>query len=286
MRKWIKKNCKIILFVSICALIVIGPFVINLLFKLHTSTDLLVAEWNASAALSYYGTIIAAVIAIYGIFITIQYSQVSYKEDVRNRSIPFIVIEMLKTNVHKSNFGLNDSQFDVNITEGYQEYKLTDCYCILNNGKIEFRSSLTKPQKDLLDNAGMKYDTCEDLLRLCAIDYICVPFEIENVGNGSAIRMRYGINRKETNLEDREYLPTFSLKPFTPIMLHIFSEDCSVDSLNLGAYILSFYYEDIYSNSYEQHFDITIEYDKERNVPVFSIDMDHSQIFLGDKKNG
>ena len=66
-------------------------------------------------------------------------------------------------------------------------------------------------------------------------------------------------------------------------MFHIFSEDCSRDSANLGEYVLSFYYEDIYSNRYEQDFDITIEYNEEKNAPVYSVDMSHVQKFIGGK---
>ena len=47
--------------------------------------------------------------------------------------------------------------------------------------------------------------------------------------------------------------------------------------------MLSFYYEDIYSNQYEQDFDITIEYNEEKNAPVYSVDMSHVQKFIGGK---
>lgn len=277
MKNWIRKNNKIILIVL--GFVIGGPLVINWLFKLHPSINWLVAEWDASAALSYYGTIIASIIAIYGIFITIKYSQENYRDDVRNRSMPFIVIDMLKTTAHRNLFQSNNLQVDSEALEGYREYKLTDYYCILENGEITYKTGLTKDQQGLLDNGGMRWVSNANGRSLCAVDNICVPFEIENVGNGTAIRMRYGINRK--NEKEKKYLPTISLKPSNPMMLHIFSEDCSKDSLNLGEYVLSFYYEDIYSNRYEQHFDITIEFNVEKHAPVLSVDMSHIQNFLG-----
>lgn len=279
MKNWIKKSYKI-LFV-VLGFILIGPVIINSLFKLHISLDFFVAEWDASAMLSYYGTIVAAVIAIYGIFITIQYSQKSYKDDVRNRSMPFIVIDMLKTSYYRNLMKPNNTKATTALIEGYREYKLTDYYCILDKGKIEYRTSLTDSQQELLNNGGKRWVTCEDGASLQVVNVICIPFEIENVGNGTAIRMRFGINNKETSEADREYLPTLSLKPSTPIMFHIFSEDCSKKSSNLGQYILSFYYEDIYSNRYEQHFDISIKYDEEKNCPTCSVDMSHVQKYLG-----
>ena len=281
MKNWIKKSYKKLLVVL--GFILIGPVIINSLFKLHTSLDFFVAEWDASAMLSYYGTIIAAVIAIYGIFITIQYSQKSYKDDVRNRSMPFIVIDILKTSYYRNLMKPNNTEAVTEQLEGYREYKLTDYYCILDKGKIEYKTGLTKIQQDLLNNGGIGLVTCKNDVSMKAENEICIPFEIENVGNGTAIRMRYGINRKKTCDVNRRYLPVISLKQGTPIILHIFSEDCSKNSSNLGQYILSFYYEDIYSNRYEQHFDINIEYDEDKNCPTCSVDMSHVQNFLGGK---
>lgn len=279
MKEWMKKNYKILLVVM--GFVLIGPIVINSLFKLHKSLAFFVAEWDASAMLSYYGTIIAAVIAIYGIFITIQYSQKSYKDDVRDRSMPFIVIDMLKTSSYRNLMKSNNIETTTEPIEGYREYKLTDYYCILDKGKIQYKTCLTKSQQELLNKGVMNWVPRENGGTMQVTNEICIPFEIENIGNGTAIRMRYGINRKETRDADRKYLPVISLKQSTPMMLHIFSEDCSKNSLNLGQYVLLFYYEDIYSNRYEQHFDISIEYDEEKNCPVGSVDMSHVQKFLG-----
>lgn len=57
MKNWIKEHYKIILLVL--GLTIIGPLIINILFKLHPTIDFFVAEWDASATLSYYGTILA-----------------------------------------------------------------------------------------------------------------------------------------------------------------------------------------------------------------------------------
>ena len=35
------------------------PFVINILFKINATTDILVAEWSAGDALGYYGAILS-----------------------------------------------------------------------------------------------------------------------------------------------------------------------------------------------------------------------------------
>lgn len=51
------------LFALICVVILLllmgVPFVINILFKINATTDILVAEWSAGDALGYYGAILS-----------------------------------------------------------------------------------------------------------------------------------------------------------------------------------------------------------------------------------
>lgn len=57
------------------------PFLINYAFKVDCPIELFRTEWNAGDALSFYGVIIASVFTIIGVYMTIQYSQKSYKEN-------------------------------------------------------------------------------------------------------------------------------------------------------------------------------------------------------------
>ena len=192
-------------------------------------------------------------------------------------------VELSKTD-HRTTAPQNGEE-NIDKQEGYVEYKLQDYYCILDEGKIIYKTRLTKLQKELLENGGMKWIPSGNKKELVQVDKICVPMEIENVGNGTAVRLRYGLNRKNIEIKDRKYLPVISLKTFCPIVFHIFSEDCSKQSANLGDYVLSFYYEDMYSNKYQQDFDIKIMYSDEEQSPIVSVDMSHEQRFLGGSKN-
>lgn len=289
MKDWLKKNYKI--FFVVLLLILGGPIVINILFKIKSPIWFLSAEWDASAALSYYGAIIAAFLAIYGIFITVKYSQQNYREDVRNRSLPFIVVDMLRSRSIRSIFPTLETNAKEDMherkTEGYFEYKINDFYCILKNGEIEYTTGLTPAQQNLRDNRGIEWVASENKnenemqRHFC----VCIPLEIENVGNGTAIRMRIGLNRKDTLSKDRQYMQPQSMKPGVIFKFHIFSEDCSQNSKNLGKYVLSFCYEDIYLNHYEQNFDLLIAFDKKDGV-FCSIDLSHVQKFLGGESNG
>lgn len=288
MKDWLKKNYKI--FFVVLLLILGGPIVINILFKIKSPIWFLSAEWDASAALSYYGAIIAAFLAIYGIFITVQYSQQNYREDVRNRSLPFLVVEMLHSKSTQIISANSEKIAKESVKErpigGYHEYRITDFYCVLDDGNILYKNDLTKSQQNILDNFGKKPILSKVGRASERIPYVYIPLEIENVGNGSAIRMVIGLNRKETLSNDRQYMQPQSMKPGTVLKLHIFSENCSQNSKNLGKYILSFCYEDIYLNHYEQNFDLLIRFDKGESEVFYSIDLSHVQKFLGGESNG
>lgn len=288
MKDWLKKNYKI--FFVVLLLILGGPIVINILFKIKSPIWFLAAEWDASAALSYYGAIIAAFLAIYGIFITVQYSQQNYREDVRNRSLPFLVVEMLHSKstriISTNSEKIAKESVKERPIEGYHEYRITDFYCVLDDGNILYKNDLTKSQQNILDNFGKKPTPSKVGRASERIPYVYIPLEIENVGNGSAIRMVIGLNRKETLSNDRQYMQPQSMKPGTVLKLHIFSEDCSQKNKNLGKYILSFCYEDIYLNHYEQNFDLLIRFDKGESEVFYSIDLSHVQKFLGGESNG
>lgn len=58
MFNWMKKHKKLIAFITF--MIIFGiPFIIHILFKLHSNIDFFVAEWTAGELLSYYGSILA-----------------------------------------------------------------------------------------------------------------------------------------------------------------------------------------------------------------------------------
>ena len=284
MKNWMKENWKyVLLFILIFCLAI--PLLINCLFKMEAPFEFIAAEWQAADALAFYGAIIASLTAVYGVYLTIQYSQKNYQEDVRNRTLPFIVIDTLKTKSHMNLFKSGTKESDEEV-EGYVEYRAMNYYCILKDGRIEYKTRLSKTEQQLLDNGGMRWESRPNGAAMVVVDDIMVPMDIENVGNGAAIRFRYGLNRQDTPEKEKKYLPAISLKMGQIIRFHIFSDDCGKESKNLGAYVLSFYYDDIYSNKYKQEFSITIEYSDEKAAPLVSIDMSHKQEFLGGRENG
>ena len=280
MKKWLRDNWKSLIIVVIITVVVI-PLFINILFKVDFGIELLRAEWDSGDALAFYGVLLAAILAVYGVYLSINYSNKNYRDDLRNQVLPFFAVNNLKTKSKKNwlspseNKKVTSQDSDI---DGYTEYKITDYCFVLNEGKIDVQDGLSDKQKELLDNGGFKWVGNGGVIMCVASDHVCHPMEIENVGNGTALSFRIGLNRKEIPEKERLFAYAIPVKVGEKIMVHIFSEDCGENSKNLGDYILDMHYKDICGNEYCQQHDINIDYSNERNCPVISILFEEKQL--------
>ena len=280
MKKWIKSNWKRFSVFGIVGFVGV-PMLINTLFKVDFGLELFRAEWEAGDVLSFYGMILASVLTVYGVYLSIDYSKKNYRDDLRNQVLPFFSIYNLKTKSKRNWRFPNNSNVITGeklSIEGYQEYKIKDYCYILENGKIDIRDGLSDKQKDLLDNSGLRWLINDGSAACEALNPMCHPMEMENVGNGPAISFRIGFNRKNTPEIEKMYAYPIPIKVGEKIMVHIFSEDCGKNSANLGDYILDMYYKDIYGNEYAQKHDVSIEYSDEFESPMISILYEEKQI--------
>lgn len=253
----------IILFILLFFIIII-PTCINLAFKYNSGIIILQAEWDASDALNFYGGILAAGLGIYGVFLSIQYAQKNYRDDLKNQVLPYLVVTQLR-GLSRYNALADGADIKTNAKNGpeenkaadplYEEYKLTKVYYIIEPNGIKNYIDLPPRYKPILERAGASWETVANgCYILQKRPYISFPAEIENVGNGTAIYARIGFNKKE---DTPKYLPPIQLKPNETFYIHIFS---SLPLENVqGQYTLSIIYQDIYLNKYEQNFPFTAE---------------------------
>ena len=285
--KKISIKCEILKKVGIILLTAFGvfvviPFIINCLFKFDWNNEFLRVEWGAGDALSFYGSIIASFSTIIGIFLTIRYSQENYKEDVRNRVLPFISFDELtvesKFYVFES-FSKAQSRDDESRDESehikYREYISKSYYCIIKDKEITYQRNLNKEDKDLIQRLGLKMETTNNSSMLLQENYLYMPIQIMNVGNGIAVNFRYGLNRAETKIKDRLFVPPILFGKNDVCYVYFFAKNYTKEIC--GKYILSFVYEDIYKNKYIQDFKFNIVYDKSIKKERFGINMDNTQ---------
>lgn len=85
-----------ILFIVI-VLSVLGVLATHVLFKMPAVNSWLIPEWSAGDALTYVGTILAALIAAGGIYITLQDNRNENAEQQRKAVLPLVGITILGT---------------------------------------------------------------------------------------------------------------------------------------------------------------------------------------------
>ena len=74
-------------------ILVVGvPFIINECYKKNAGY---ITVWNAADLLSYYGTIVAAGIGIVGVYFTVYIANKNYRDDAKNRILPYIAINVI-----------------------------------------------------------------------------------------------------------------------------------------------------------------------------------------------
>lgn len=175
-------------------LLIIGvPIVINELYKKNSGY---MTIWSAADVLSYYGMIIAAFIGVAGVYFTVYISTKQYREDARNRILPIIAVNGITQNQPELLFSELNNAFST------QEDLLdqADGWLFFSINKKNI-AVLRKPKKDdlvmILESTVIrKRGTTDDRMYVRDSENVCLPLEIENVGNGIAKRLSVGLCKK------------------------------------------------------------------------------------------
>lgn len=264
--KTIKKVGKVLLWVTaVIFFVVIVPILINEAYKRGPGY---VTMWGAKEVLSYYGSILASVGAVLGVYFSIRAAHKNYQEDVRARVLPFIAVTHFerKANVDyvallgEPVLGKTETRDQNSKAVSYEEYKLDKFYFIISADGIEIKTALNKFQQEIVSQLGhICVTTAKGTHALQRVSYYSLPIEIENVGNGTAVALCIGFNKTSNEKDKYKYIHSMMLKQGQTMYIHIFSTE-AFDIVG-GEYMLEFYYEDIYKNKYVQQFQICLGQD-------------------------
>lgn len=267
------------------------PFLINVAFKIKAPCSWLVAEWTAGDALSLFAAISAALLAIYGISITIRHSTLESVENLRNQVRPFIVIDFLKSKP-KIKKWLSESITEIEVepeNDQYEEYSLKSFYFVFSershsNDYIEIKRRLKPEQIAVIKNGGIiSSPVAEGVIATRNIPYLYLKLILENVGNGAAVQTSVGINSVST--KEKLYAEPVPLKIGDTIEIGLYAEEVHQDSPFLGAYELEITYYDILGNRYKQNHELTISYDQEFEKPKGTISVTQRQELIEGRAN-
>lgn len=238
--------------------LIIGvPFQINECYKAGGY----ITKWNAADVLSYYGTIIAAIIGIVGVYLTVHISNKNYRDDARSRVLPFIAVNVL--NVKQPDpflEGLGTESYsdmgnDPVILDSISGKNRNHMFFIIDGkSKIRVVDSLTDIEAQKVKETEVIWRRGNDgTLYQRDSEVISMPFMLENIGNGAAKSLRMGLSYAN----DKIFFKTeIILKQNEKFYVHIFSEK-DFNKIK-GNYTFFIYYEDISGNQYEQVFPIQI----------------------------
>ncbi len=230
------------------------------------------AEWSAGDVLQYYGTVLAAVGAAIGVYITVKTSIQSYRDDEINRVLPYIVIsQQVETSNYNLSYDLlgkakidkNDNMNDIATTVEdleplyYEKRPFERAVVTINNKGIRYALDLSEEQIELLKHKGFGWEKANIGEVLKQRKYVSLPIKIENVGNGTAVNFRLGINRAN---DEKKYLSPIALNVGQIFELHVIIEDLPSEEIH---YVLSMIYHDIFDNHYKQEFKLIL---KEKEV--------------------
>lgn len=215
--------------------------------------------------MSYFGAIIGAICTVIGVFFSIQYAQKSYKEDIKKRVLPYMVITPLRWNVMYDPFeDLQDINSKQNELHGnYNEYELKKVFIVIENGEALLKESLSKEQQSLLHSRGIKKESIAKGVECfihCPLN--TQPMIIENVGNGTAVHFTVRVSNKNGEIE-KSMIP-INLNVSQSFGLHLYCNNYEMGDKNCGVYQLELCYDNIYGNSYMQKYDFEIGIDTEK----------------------
>ena len=275
---WNKKQWKSIVILFI-ALVICVPFFINVFFKIRDPFEIFVAEWSPGDALSFYAAITSAILAIFGISLTIQSSRKELQENIRNSMLPFIIIDFLETKTKQRDLFSNEVTEELSDPEtaNYIESPLKEIVFVIAQEKVIPNHYLSGHQRTIIENGGKRNVQIGKGLTITVHDmYVYVPLILENVGSGAAVSMRIGLNRVDSD-SVRKYVKPIPLKVGDAIRVAIYSEDLKDDSTELGNYELEIFYYDIYGNRYRQSNLIQLCFEANKKFPYLRIETMQSQ---------
>jgi hypothetical protein len=220
------KKYRVICIITLVCSVIIIPAIINLLFKWHTNSAILWAEWDAGDVLTFYGEVLAAIATIVVVVLTINFT-VNNQRIERKLSI--------KPHLESTTKSLAMD------TETLQEVRPGNVSYISIGETISYHFEYQSiPGSEFHDNTAQLFTELNESRRMIVIGY-----ELSNVGAGNALNINFTINGKS-------FMPKFAVTDKkTKRFILVFNSELITNHSSLVK--LHFSYSDVASlGHYEQ----------------------------------
>lgn len=240
MTKKILKISGIVL--TLILLIFVVPILINESYKRETGYLTL---WSANDVLSYYGTLLACIGGVLGVFFTVKYSQKQYREDARQRIMPFVATDFLLNKSCYKDFAEKHNQYSIEDKNEYDHFVIT----YSNDKGVQYPIFLSEEECSLLDNNGhFEVEDKKNGITLYGFKIICfIPCVLKNVGTGVALKTTFGLYKLNNGcysekIDDRKASKPFVLDKGDRIHVGLYFD--LDDEESLGTYKFDIMYSD------------------------------------------
>lgn len=229
--------------------LIVIPLLIHMAFKIPAVSSFFVSVWSAGDVLGFYGVLLGAAATVGGVFLTIQYTQQNYNQDIINRSLPYITLTAMKRN-----------RFAPDNVQENNTFESVGCYYfVIEKQKVTVVSELNQRQKKLMARNGFyEKELASGIVATVSTNLLCQPIEVSNVGNGAATVFSVGLYIPPYSKDNNPkcFSLARSLRTDEKIQIVIYNENN--DDSNVGNYDLCISYYDIFGNQYEQLFKYSI----------------------------
>lgn len=251
------------------------PLCINWLYEQPAPAQFFSVKWEAKDALAFYGTILASVVTIIGVFISIKQAQKTYHNDEINKVKPFFALSYYIKHYRYSPF---EDVFQKDITkldktkneDYYEEVRIQKVYIVIEESGIRFMDGLSKQQQACLEHLGYEWNSSDNkawmLSRRCLLS---LPFDAENIGNGAAIDTRIAFNKRG---DAKHSARLYTVKKDSSFYFQIYCEDANI--LVNSDYEIVLKYSDTIGNSYVQKYPVSFKKEEKENQSRIIVTID------------
>lgn len=251
---------------------VLVPLAMGELFTIGKYNSIIVVPWTASDALSYCGAILAAIIAIAGVFFTVITGEKERENQIRDSVAPYFSVIFLDQENKRSPFfsHIVDTEKEKSRAQqnpdGVSEYREVESrivYAIIGNS-ITYQRKLNKKQTDTVQSSVVEEEIAEGVRAVVVNPVVFIPLKMRNTGQGTANAVRVGVNHRD---DEWSGVCSWTLSPNEDFYLGIYGDTDEPNAL--GAYEIRIVFYDCLGYQYLQSFELNIS--KNGGVPQASI---------------
>lgn len=269
---------RLILLCCVPALVI--ALVVYAAYFLGDCLPLIVTPWAGGEFLSYCGAFAAAAIAIFGVYLSLDANRRDLEGQTRVEAAPFFSIvfleqvnkrdcfsEMLVSVSMRSkyegdeNAACEDDASQARDNE-HEEIEHRAVYAILGDD-ISYQKNLTEDQVEHVQSRNLKQEVAKGSIAIVVNPVIYIPIRLMNVGKGTAVSTRVGINPVESDWAGVEY---WTVEPGDFVYLGI-CIDTDIEAV-FGEYELRAVYYDCLGCQHIQKFDLNVVRNGEDECPA------------------